>query len=449
MALTYLSPPSNEVYAIDLATELSQREIKINFTETSTGTVGITLKNIATNAIIPVSLTKTGNDYSATMKLPAGNFEYFFTDSLTVNANPTKYNFSVGYVFVIVSHSLGNTNGEQHCTDNRVFIYNDYQAHEDADWKNLAKYTGGSYRNPKTIYDAKVLANVSDLYNYQVGPWSRLGQLLAVRDSMPVAFINCGMGGSSVEMWADEAANRPFEHGFAGGGYNLYNSGFPYIHFENVMKTFVKRNGITAILFQHGENDMFKDPVKLGFLYKTVIDTVRTRAEMYGVPFVISKSAWLLNSSPSTTQDSINQTIQSVDEALKITEYSYLGPDLHLMPQSFRGQPNNANDGHWNPDGSKEAARLWAETLTKAFLQTINNGKSTLPASVAVTKTTNTGNTILPGTAKTIPTPAKTGVQWVVGLLVVVGVLLFSSCSEPLSYLIKYPYRSYCLFQWW
>lgn len=444
MALTYSPPPQNEVFAADLKTGFSQREIKINFTETSTGTVGITMKNSVSNDLINFSLTKSGNNYAGSMALPIGSYEYFFTDSLIPNANPTKYRFSVGYVFVVVSHSFGEANGEQHCTDNRVFIYNDYQARIDADWKNLAKYTGGSYRNPSAIYAAAVAANDPNIYDkHQVGPWSRLGQLLAVRDNMTVAIINCAMGGSSVEMYADEAAGRPFKHGFAVSvqgvpDYNLYNSGFPYFHFENVMKTIAKRNGITAILVQHGENDMQKNPVTLGFLYKTFLDAARNRAEMYGVPVVLSKSSWLLNSQPWVTNQVINENLASIDEALKVTEYSYLGPDLHLIPQSMRGQPNKPTDGHWNPDGAKEAARLWAEHLTKSFLIKIGSGESTLPKSLPIISTQNSTNTMTQNLANNASPKSNRISDVIIGILIVIGVFVVFSLLKFFKIFTKF-----------
>jgi hypothetical protein len=95
-----------------------------------------------------------------------------------------------------------------------------------------------------------------------------------------------------------------------------------------------------------------------------------------GLPVVIAKSAWLLDE--DTTQKSIDDTLASVDEALKIINYSHVGPDTHLIPQSLRGQPNNPEDEHFNPDGAKEVARMWADLLTETFIERINNGLSTI-----------------------------------------------------------------------
>ncbi|PWK27038.1 hypothetical protein LV89_01850 [Arcicella aurantiaca] len=381
MALTYNTPPANEVYAMD---SNGMGHIEIKFTETTTGTASVVLKNTETNAVIPVTLTKNGNNYTANLTLPKGLYEYYFVDSLVTNNTPTKYNLGVGYVFVIVGHSLASSNGEQHATDSRVRIYNNYQAHVDADWKTLAKYSGGTYRKATDIYAAAaaVAGNVSNLYDgFQVGPWSKMADLIATRDNCPVAIINTAMGGSSVKMWADEAAQRPFVHGFAASiagveDYNLYNSGIPYFHFENVLKTFGKRTGVSAVLVQHGENDDASDSVKMNELignYKTIIDTARNNSGLFRMPFVIAKSAWLTESAIS-----IQNKLQAIDSVTATNDFTHFGIDTHTLPQTLRGQPNNAGDGHWNPAGSQEVGRMWAERLTANFLLTINNGVSTL-----------------------------------------------------------------------
>lgn len=412
MAVTYLAPPENEVYGVDLISK--KGKVKIQFANPSTGTVGMYLYDDTAKAEVPVTLAKDGNNYTADLLLPIGNYEYYFTDSAVVNVvTPVPYKFSVGYVFVIASHSLGSSNGEKNTTDDRVFIYNNYQALLDADWKTSAKYTGGSYRNPDDIYASTVATNATaaELYDkHEIGPWSWMAHLIAERDSVNVAIINCSMGGSSVEMWADEAAGRPFLHGFASTvpnvpDYNLYNSGIPYFHFENVLKTFGNRTGITAVLVQHGENDMQKPRLTLANHYKTFIEKARSVSGLAKLPVVIAKSAWLVNSTPETTQSVVDETLAAVDETLKIVNYAHVGPDLHLIPQTMRGQPNKPTDGHWNVEGSKEAGRLWAEKLTLQFLEVINNGVSTLPIIPPVTPeplvtpgnttpTTNTNNAI-------------------------------------------------------
>lgn len=409
MALTFLPHPANEVYAMDLQ---GNGHINIDFIETSTGTVGMVLINTKNNVTIPLTLAKVGNNYTANLTLPKGDYKYGFMDSLVTNVTQTFYYFSVGIVIVVTGHSLAQSNGEQHATDDRVRIYTDYTARLESAWKDIAKYSGGSYRNPNDIYAAAVATNSNGLYdNFQVGPWARMAQLIAVRDDVTVAIINTAMGGSSVEMWADEAMERPFKHSFAQSvvgveDYNLYNSGIPFSHFQNVLKTFGKRTGVTAVIVQHGENDMGKNPSHLGKFYQEFIAKAREGSGMAKLPFVIAKSAWLLNSSPETTQNSIDNTLAGVDEALRITNYTYFGIDTHLLPQSLRGQPNNAGDGHWNPEGSKEVGRMWAEKLTPAFLSQINNGISTLPnptPTVIGEVITVPGNTQVPEVPVTSP----------------------------------------------
>ena len=425
MALTFVPHPANEVYAMD---SNGNGHITITFTETSTGTVGMVLINTKSGVTIPVTLTRVGNLYTATLTLPKGDYKYNFTDSAKIDVLPNYYFFSVGLVFVIVGHSLASQNGEQHATDHRVRIYSNYQAFQESSWKDVQKYSGGSYRNPDDIYNEAVANKSGDLYDkYQVGPWSRMAQLIAIRDDVTVAIINTAMGGSSVQMWADEAMARPFTHGFASPDpnnptYNLYNSGIPFFHLQNVLNVFGKNNGVTAVLVQHGENDMDKTPSVLGKFYQEFINKAREGSGMTKLPFVIAKSAWLLNSYPKATQLNIDNTLASVDEALKITDYSYLGIDTHLLPQNFRGQPNLPADGHWNPEGSKEVGRMWAEKLVPTFLAEINKNSSTFVKPVPVVEK----DLIAPKEPATLSDKIKS-LNWVaMGIIMaVVGGVLF------------------------
>lgn len=419
MALTYIVPPANEVYAMDLQ---GNGHINIDFVETSTGTVGMILIDKKSNANISVTLSKVGTAYNANLVLPKGEYKYAFTDSLVTNGTPTYYHFEVGYVFVIVGHSLASSNGEQLATDDRVRIYTDYQARVQSIWKDITKYSSGSYRNPDDIYNAAVSANDIALYDhYQVGPWSRMAQLMAVRDDVNVAIINTAMGGSSAEMWADEAMERPFKHSFGSTvsgveDFNLYNSGIPFFHLLNVLKTIGKRTGVTAVIIQHGENDMGKSPSRLGRFYQEIINKAREGSGMTKLPFVLAKSAWLLNSFEGATQANIDNTLAAVDEAIKTTDFTFFGIDTHLIPQSLRGQPNNAGDGHWNPDGSKEVGRLWAEKLTPAFLTQINTGVSTLTVTLPGATTISPGNSQVP--AVTVAS-ALSKLNWVASGIIV------------------------------
>lgn len=425
MAFTYVAPPDNLIYDL-------RSKITIEFTDTTEGTVSIVLSDLGDkNKTFEVPLEKNGNNYKAVLSLPKGRYEYYFTNSSVTNVTtPSNYRFRVGYVFVIVGHSLASDNGEKWCADNRVAIVDGYQAKVDSDWKNEAKYVGQSYVTPSSIWATKSALPVADQYPYTIGPWSRMAELIATRDDIDVAIVNTAMGGSSVQMWADEAVARPFLHGFASPDpnvptYNLYNSGIPYFHFQNVLKHIVKNTGVTAVLVQHGENDMLKDPLVVGTFYKELIEKARNDSGMTGLPFVIAKSAWLEGSQPQITAVEVNKTLASVDEALRITNFTYLGPDTHAFPQSLRGQPNKADDGHWNPDGSKEAGRLWSEVLTSAFIETINNGISTLkhhtndPVDLG-----NSGRIVEPPA----PQPVSFGLSnYVTAVTVALGAFLFFS----------------------
>ena len=166
--------------------------------------------------------------------------------------------------------------------------------------------------------------------------------------------------------------NRPFNHGFGAKvpgveDQNLYNSGIPYFHLQNVLKHIVSSTGVSAVLVLHGENDMNTDSVTLAKYYQEVIETARKASNMPELPFVLAKSAWLLNLEKGHTQEKINKVLGAVDLVLKDVPNTYSGPVTNLLNMTFR-----VPDEHWNSDGGKEVARLWSLILTKAFLEGLN-----------------------------------------------------------------------------
>lgn len=379
--LTYAQPPQNIVYNAD---EAGLGHLTIKFTATGKN-VKFDLLNTKTNVKIPVTLPTEKTEFVVKLDLPKGEYKY----TISKEADPLISNFqspdivtsfSVGKVIAIVGHSLATSNGEKWVTDTRVRIVEDYEAKIEGKWRDETKYKGQRYRTCPEIWADGQLLPAGERVGMETGIWAIVAQKIAEQEDCTVAIINTAMGGSSVKMWADEAMNRPFNHGFGAtvsgvDDQNLYNSGIPYFHLENVLKYIVNTTGISAVFVQHGENDMSTDSVTLAKYYREVITTARTASKMPNLPFVLAKSAWLLNESKGDTQAKINAVLGSVDIVLKDVPNTFLGPDTHLIAQSFRGL-NGGDDGHFNADGGKEVARLWTAVLTKAFIQSLEKAQS-------------------------------------------------------------------------
>lgn len=370
--ITFNQPPQNTVYNSNYA---GIGKFAVEFTATGKN-VKFVLVNTKTNLSIPVNLPTNGTDFVVKLDLPKGEYKYTITedpDPYLSNVQaplPIEVLFSVGKVFVVVGHSMANNNGEKWVTDTRVKIVEDYEAKIEGKWREETKYKGQRYRNCQEIWNDK--KNTPSASEYEKGIWAILAQKIAEQEDCNVAIINTAMGGSSVKMWADEAMNRPFNHGFGAKvpgveDQNLYNSGIPYFHLQNVLKHIVSSTGVSAVLVLHGENDMNTDSVTLAKYYQEVIETARKASNMPELPFVLAKSAWLLNLERGHTQEKINKVLGAVDLVLKDVPNTYLGPVTNLLNMTFR-----VPDEHWNSDGGKEVARLWSLILTKAFLEGLN-----------------------------------------------------------------------------
>lgn len=393
--ITYTQPPQNVVYAMD---KNGIGHIKIAFKATGKD-VKLELNNLTTKEKIPVVLkVENATDYSAQLDLPKGDYQYIISEipleQSLVPIPPIEINFSVGRVLVVMGHSLANCNGEKWVTDKRVRIVENYDAKTQLKFRDEALYKNQQYRTCQEIWEEKKSLPEGERREYEIGIWGILAEKIAQRDECSVAIVNVAMGGSSVKMWADEAMSRPFNHGFGAADPNvpdqtLYNSGIPYFHLHNVLKHIVNSTGVTSVLCMHGENDMSTDTQTLAKYYTEVITSART--VIPDLPFVLGKSAWLVNSAKGVTQANIDNVLAAVDETVKANKNVFVGADSHLLPMSYRGL-NNADDEHFNSDGGKEVARLWSLVLTNDFL---NNLSKEVVAISTPDKTTVVNNPLI------------------------------------------------------
>lgn len=82
--------------------------------------------------------------------------------------------------------------------------------------------------------------------------WGRLGELLVNRLNVPVMFFNVALGGTTSTAWAETANGNFTPNPYLGG---IYVGKLPYQNMSDVLKYFVPRLGIRAILWCQGEAD--------------------------------------------------------------------------------------------------------------------------------------------------------------------------------------------------
>lgn len=169
-------------------------------------------------------------------------------------------------------------------------------------------------------------------------PWSRLGDMLASREKVPVAFVCMAESGSSIDQWLPHAPK------------NLYS------RIEAAVKAF-PANGFRAVLFHQGESDALASSSAATYKsrLKSIISQSRKDAG-WPVPWYIAEASYLPNSSLAQQLPIVAGQLAVIYEDPLV----FAGPvtdDFHLE--------NKLHDGvHFNEQGLSDHAAQWAKVLT-------------------------------------------------------------------------------------
>ena len=82
--------------------------------------------------------------------------------------------------------------------------------------------------------------------------WGRLGELLVNRLNVPIMFFNVALNGTTSTAWAQTANGNFTPNPYLGG---VYGGKLPYQNMSDVLKYFVPRLGVRAVLWCQGEAD--------------------------------------------------------------------------------------------------------------------------------------------------------------------------------------------------
>jgi hypothetical protein len=194
--------------------------------------------------------------------------------------------------------------------------------------------------------------------------WGRLGDLLVSRLNVPVLFLNVALNGTTSTAWANTANGNFTYNPYIGG---VYAGKLPYQNMSDVLRHFVPRLGVRAILWCQGEadndnNSQAIDRARDEQTYKSNIQTVinRTRTESgKDIPWVIS-----LTSLNAGTVDS--KIIRAQQAIIRETPNVITGPSTDLIQPV--GRPQNVHIS----TGLTQLAEAWSNSLTVAFFQNSN-----------------------------------------------------------------------------
>jgi hypothetical protein len=170
-------------------------------------------------------------------------------------------------------------------------------------------------------------------------PWPSLGERLVTQLGVPVGFISCGEGGTSVLQWQPDGV--------------LY----PRIKAALLL---VGINGARAILWHQGESDASNGTPAVDYQQRltNVINQSRSDAG-WNIPWGVAVAAW----SPWATQTAIDNVHQGQYYVISSVSNVFQGAYTDDLITGYR----DSSQVHFNEAGLREHARRWFDILVNKF----------------------------------------------------------------------------------
>lgn len=192
-----------------------------------------------------------------------------------------------------------------------------------------------------------------------------LGDELARKLGVPIGFVSCGIGSTSVREWMPKGATFPnpptIESRVEKRPDGLWMSkGDAYQTFVIRMKALGPR-GFRAVLWHQGESDANqKDPTRTlrGDLYRQYLETIireSRRGIAWDVPWFVAQASY------HVPGDEGSDDIRAAQASLARDGIALAGPDSDALKGDLRER--NGQGVHFSGKGQREHATKWAEKI--------------------------------------------------------------------------------------
>lgn len=192
-----------------------------------------------------------------------------------------------------------------------------------------------------------------------------LGDALATKLGVPIGFVSCGIGATSVREWLPKGATFPnpptIESRVEKRPDGLWMSkGAAYESFLARMKALGPR-GFRAVLWHQGESDANqKDPTRTlpGNLYRKYLETIlreSRRGIAWDVPWFVAQASY------HVPGDEGSDDIRAAQASLARDGIAFAGPDSDVLKGDLRER--NGQGVHFSGKGQREHAAKWAEVI--------------------------------------------------------------------------------------
>ena len=299
-----------------------------------------------------LSATFTGAKFQAEMEALAGG--WYRLEVRVLNGDKTLVeavveHVGVGEVFVVAGQSNSANHGaeKQNPATGRVATFDGKRWRLSADPQPGASGGSGSFLPP-------------------------FGDALAERFKVPVGFLACGIGATSVREWLPKGAKFPNPptitdrvQPLPGGEWE----GQAFAMFTARTKQLGPR-GFRAVLWHQGESDANqKDPTRTlpGKLYRQYLEQLirDSRRELgWDVPWFVAQASY------HVPGDEASPEIRAAQKSLWTDGLANEGPDTDALKGEYR--ENNGQGVHFNGRGLREHAARWVEKVAPWLERNLN-----------------------------------------------------------------------------
>ncbi|GAB3691723.1 hypothetical protein GCM10027592_09970 [Spirosoma flavus] len=191
--------------------------------------------------------------------------------------------------------------------------------------------------------------------------WGDLGDAIADRYGVPVAFFNVGFPGTVADNWSRTAHGQTATNIFTSKSWPYLQ---PYANLRNTLQYYHSQLGIRAVLWHHGESDAVPYQTPLNEYRRLVQDLIDQSRQDFGqsMPWVVARCSITPSGPISST------TILGAQNALIQTPGNNVwpGPDTDSIqtPRPAHGHFENIAGGE---QGLTEFGLSWHRSMTDQF----------------------------------------------------------------------------------
>ena len=292
-----------------------------------------------------LSTTFTGTSFTATLEAPAGGWHRLEVRALSgdkVLAEAVVEHVGVGEVFVIAGQSNSANHGEekQSTKSGKVVTFDGRRWQLSNDPQPGASGGAGSFLPP-------------------------FGDAMAQRFKVPVGFVACGIGATSVREWLPKGTRFPNPPTLTGRVQQLpsgewASKGEAFAMFVARMKQ-MGPHGFRAVLWHQGESDANQqDPTRTlaGKLYREYLELVirESRRELgWDAPWFVAQVSY------HVPGDEASPEIRAAQASLWKDGVALAGPDSDALKGDLR--ENGGKGVHFSGPGLREHAAHWVEKV--------------------------------------------------------------------------------------